>query len=123
MIANQQHRHDYGAFSAPEKSSRSAEYDAIGRVTSNLLALSESRSNFAALVAAVDENRRLWATIASSVVDPDNTLSGEIKAKLFYLHEFTTEHSRKVLKGNAGLIPIIDVNLAVMRGLNSAVPS
>lgn len=110
----------YQSSGAPTKTERSGEYDTIARVTSRLR-LAAEQGNFKQLAEAIDTNRRMWTTIAASVSDAQNSLPDEMKATLFYLSEFTTVHSRKVLRGGEDASALIDVNLAVMRGLNSAV--
>ncbi len=109
----------YAEHSAPVKTDRSLEYDVIARVTSKLKMTVSDPDNFLALIKAVDENRRMWSLIASSVGDTDNQFSKDLKASLFYLYEFTLLHSRKVLKGDADVHPLVDINVSILRGLNS----
>ena len=45
------------------------------------------------------------------------SLPPALRAQLFYLYEFTDQHSRKVLAGNASIEVLVDINTAVMRGL------
>ncbi len=75
-------------------------------------------ANFRALAEALHENRTLWTHLAAEVADDDNELSQDLRARLFYLAEFTAHHSRKVLRGEADVAPLIEVNTAVMRGLS-----
>lgn len=103
------------------KSSKSMEFDVVASVTAKLRSASND-TNFAATVDALDANRRMWAVIASSVADKDNTYPDELKAQLFYLHEFTVHHTRKVLKSEATIEPLVDVNTSVLRGLKGMVP-
>ena len=51
------------------------------------------------------------------VAEPTNLLPQPLRAQIFYLAEFTMHHSAKVLKGDASVAPLIDINTAVMRGL------
>jgi len=60
---------------------------------------------------------RLWSTLALDVAQPENGLPSALRAQLFYLYQFTTEHSRAVLKGAASVEVLVDINTAVMRGL------
>ena len=113
-------QHAYQSSGAPTKTERSGEYDTVARVTSRLR-LAAEQGDFNQLAAAIDTNRRMWATIAASVTDADNSLPAEMKATLFYLSEFTTIQSRKVLTEGEDAGALIDVNLSVMRGLNAAV--
>ncbi len=119
MSAMQLAQHAYHSSAAPTKTGRSGEYDTLARVTSRLRIASE-QGNFNQLAAAIDTNRRMWATIAASVSDAQNSLPEDLKATLFYLSEFTIVQSRKVLKDGLDASALIDVNLSVMRGLNAA---
>ncbi|MBQ1203425.1 MAG: flagellar biosynthesis regulator FlhF, partial [Loktanella sp.] len=40
----------------------------------------------------------------------------------FYLAEFVERHSAAVLRGDAEINPLIDINSAIIRGLNGQVP-
>lgn len=109
------------AYSAPSsaiRTARSIEYEAFARVTRQLRAATVGpEAGFQPLVLALNDNRRLWTVLASDVAEPDNELPKELRAKLYYLAEFTTEHTRKVLAGTAEAGVLIDINMAVMRGL------
>ena len=110
----------YQSAATPLRTPRGQEYDAFARVTHRLTAAArDGRQGFAALAEAVHDNRRLWTTLAGAVADPDNILAEELRARIFWLAEFTDSHSRKVLRGEAEAGPLIDINTAVMRGLGS----
>jgi flagellar protein FlaF len=94
------------------------EYDLFARITHRLKAAQSSGvDGFAALAGAIYENRRLWTTLAADVASPDNGLPATLRARLFYLAEFTNIHSKKVLSQNASADVLIDINTSVMRGL------
>jgi len=61
----------------------------------------------------------MWDTLAVNVVDENNALPKSLRAQIFYLAEFTTVHSRLVLKGNADAQPLVDINTAILRGLTA----
>lgn len=109
------------AYARPEaavRSLRSIEYEIFARVTKDLArAWSNRQADFPALARALDDNNRLWTTLATDVADTDNGLPAALRAQLFYLYEFTAEHSRKVLADAAGAGVLVDINTAVMRGL------
>ena len=108
----------YGRSSAPVRTHRGTEYAVFMRVTQKLQASArQGREAFPALAAAVHENRRLWTVLAADVAGPENGLSPDLRARLFYLSEFTFQHSTKVLAGTADVQPLIEINAAVMRGL------
>jgi flagellar biosynthesis activator protein FlaF len=108
----------YARPEAPTRSLRSVEYDLLASTTQRLrVTWSNRTSDFPAFVRAVADNNRLWSTLASDVALPGNSLPAALRARLFYLYEFTVTHSRAVLDGKASVEVLADINLAVMRGL------
>lgn len=110
----------YGSRTAPVRTERDTEYALFARVTQNLKSASSlGPAGIGTLANALHENRRLWVTLATGVADDQNRLPEELRARLFYLHEFVVEQSRKVLRGEAKVESLIDINTAVMRGLSA----
>jgi flagellar protein FlaF len=108
----------YARQEAPTRTPRSVEYDLLAQVTQGLRSAWANRSSdFPGLVRAVTDNTRLWSTLASDVALPDNSLPAALRARLFYLYEFTAKHSRDVLEDKASVEVLADINMAVMRGL------
>jgi len=108
----------YAQREAPTRSLRSVEYDLLALVTQRLRAAWPNRaSDFPALVRAVNDNTQLWSTLASDVALPGNTLPAALRARLFYLYEFTVHHSRAILDDKGSVEVLVDINMAVMRGL------
>ncbi|KQB14580.1 flagellar biosynthesis regulator FlaF [Rhodobacter capsulatus] len=102
----------------PTRTLRGTEYEIFARVTHRLKqAAGLEKSNFPAVVRALYDNRRLWTTLAVDVALPDNELPDTLRARIFYLNQFTQAHSAKVLKGEASVDVLIDINTAIMRGL------
>jgi flagellar biosynthesis activator protein FlaF len=108
----------YAQREAPTRSLRSIEYDLLAQTTHRLKAAWARRTqDFPGLAAAMADNQQLWLTLAADVSDPENSLPATLRARLFYLYEFTVRHSRAVLDGNASVEVLTDINTAVMRGL------
>ena len=108
----------YARPEAPTRSLRSVEYDLLAQVTQRLRSAWAGRAtDFPALVRAVTDNTQLWSTLASDVALPGNMLPAALRARLFYLYEFTAQHSRAVLDDKASVEVLADINMAVMRGL------
>lgn len=108
----------YAQREAPTRSFRSIEYDLLAQITHRLKAAWELRSNdFPSLASALHDNQQLWSTLATDVSDPGNRLPAALRARLFYLYEFTAHHSRAVLDGSGSVEVLTDINTAVMRGL------
>nr|WP_282569206.1 flagellar biosynthesis regulator FlaF [Aliiroseovarius sp. S1339] len=103
---------------APLRTSRGTEYEAFAKVTHQL---GRARtSSFADLAQALHENRRLWTLLAADVADDGNGLPDDLRARVFYLAEFTADHSRKILSGDEDATVLVDINTAVMRGLRQS---
>ncbi len=97
---------------------KSVEYELFSRVTHQLALASRSKkSDFPSLVRCLHENRRLWTTLAADVLDIDNPLPSDLRSRVVYLSQFVQLHSAKILSGQAKVRPLIEVNLAVMKGL------
>jgi len=102
----------------PTRTLRGVEYELFARVTHRLKAASQGgTASFAALARAIYENRRLWTVIATDVSSNENALPAPLRARLFYLNEFTQHHSRRVLSGDASVDVLVDINTSIMRGL------
>ena len=106
----------YAPTTAPTRSDRSIEYDVIARVTFRLKT-AMTQGSFPALLEALHENRKLWRTLAIDVADTDNGLPDDLRARIFYLAEFTDHHTRLVIRKEANAVPLLEVNTAILRGL------
>lgn len=110
----------YGEATAPTRTPRGTEYDVMARVTQRLIgAARKGRRGFSELSRAIHDNRQLWTILAADVADGTNVLPQDLRARIFYLSEFTQQHSRKVLRREATVAPLIEINTAVMRGLRA----
>ena len=113
-------REGYGRNAVPIKSHRAAEYEAIARISHRLRATAMNRkSRYADFVSALHENSKLWSTLAVNVADPSNELPQELRARLFWLAEFTETETRRILKGQGDIAALIEVNAAILHGLNA----
>lgn len=114
------------AYSEPSlatRTPRSVEYEAFSRATRHLIsAASKGSSGFSDLAEAVHRNRRLWSLLATDVAGKGNALPVDLRARLFYLSEFTRIHSGKILREGAAVDPLIEINAIVMRGLHREGP-
>lgn len=112
---------NYSSLGEHTRSAKDLEYEVFLNVTRKLTKLSAVvPANFAQLVKALNDNERLWIAIGTQVADPMNELSPSLKAQLFYLAEFVSHHTSKVLLGEAGVSALIETNVAVLRGLKGS---
>lgn len=100
----------------PVRTDRGNEYDTFVRVTRQLK-LSDPKNDYPEFIRALYENRKLWTALAVDVAGADNKLNQQLRAQIFYLAEFTTEHTSRVIAGNADSGALVDINTSVMRGL------
>ena len=111
----------YAPTSAPTRSERSVEYDVIARITSRLRA-AITDNVYPKLIEALHENNTLWRTLAIDVADPKNALPQTLRARIFYLAEFTDLQTKKVIREGASAVPLLEVNMAILRGLKPVGP-
>jgi flagellar protein FlaF len=119
MTALAQAQTGYGSNARTIRTPRDIEYDVLARITGQLQkALADTGpTGFPALAAAMHENARLWAIFATDLAEAGNQFPQQLRAQLFYLAEFVLKHTPKVLSGGAKADALVDINLAVMRGL------
>jgi flagellar protein FlaF len=63
------------------------------------------------------ENVRLWLALATDVALPENPLAPPLKAQIIGLANFARTHMTRVLAGSETVDALIDVNMAIMKGL------
>ena len=120
MNALEMARTAYASAAAPIRTERGSEYEAFARITSDLKqAIVRRKTDFNGFVTALHRNRQLWNILAATVADRRNELDPELRARIFYLAEFTQLHSSKVLSKKADPVILLEINAAVMRGLRA----
>lgn len=102
------------------KSARRMEYEVVARVTHRLRdAANNARRDYPGYVAALEDNRQLWQIFALEVIDKDNPLPEDLKARIFYLAEFSNLHTKKILREKVSALPLLEINMAILRGLKN----
>ncbi len=110
----------YAEHAVTTRSDRKVEYDVIAQITHRMRdAARSAKSRFPQFAEALYENQRLWTALAVDLADPKNELPNELKARLLYLAEFTRQHTHRILSEHASVMPLLEINVAVMRGLKS----
>ena len=111
-------REGYGKNAVPIKSHRAAEYEAIARISHRLRAAALKRTtDYAEFVEALSANSKLWTTLAVDVAQPENQLPQDLRARLFWLAEFTTQETSRILKSEGDISVLIEINAAILQGL------
>lgn len=113
-------REGYGQSAPTIRSDRASEYDAIARISHRLRnAALRKAIDYPAFVSAIHDNRRLWSVLAADVAQSGNALPASLRARIFWLAEFTETESRRILRGKGDVGVLIEVNAAVLQGLGS----
>jgi flagellar protein FlaF len=94
---------------------RRTEYRLFAQVTKALMdAISGSENDTAQ---AIHWNRRMWLALQADCSDEENVLNDQTRAGIISLAIWVDKHSRKVLRGEAKVEPLIEVNRSIMEGL------
>lgn len=107
----------YGNPDQAVRTPRDIEYEAFARTTRRLKQASENAADFPALVRAIHDNRHLWSILASDVSRQSNGLPLDLRKGVYTLAQFTRKQSQKILRGEASVDTLIEINTAIMRGL------
>ena len=108
----------YRRNAVPIKSERASEYEAIARISHRLRSAGLNKAtNYPEFVQALSENSKLWTTLAVDVAQSENGLPQDLRARLFWLAEFTTHETSRILKGEGDLSILIEINAAILHGL------
>jgi len=94
---------------------RRTEYRLFAQVTKALMdALAGNETETAQ---AIHWNRRMWLALQADCSEEDNVLNDQTRAGIISLAIWVDKHSRKVLRGEAQVEPLIEVNRSIMEGL------
>ncbi|AWK88229.1 flagellar biosynthesis regulator FlaF [Azospirillum thermophilum] len=96
---------------------RRIEYRVFLRITLDLEANRDADWRSAALKDALWRNLELWNTLRADLLEEDNALPEDLRAGLVSLSFSVDRHTRRVLRGEADVKLLIDINRAVMQGL------
>jgi len=118
MNAMRMARSAYSGTGASTRTTRDIEYEVFARITRNISqAIAADKPRFSSLVAALHENRKLWNILAEDVADQGNDLPDTLRARIFFLAQFTNHETENILSGKGNAKVLVDINMAVMRGL------
>ena len=106
----------YKATQDQTEAPRQTEYRLFALVTRALMEVEEEFGGHG-FHKAVDWNRRLWLTLQMDLAAQENGLPDDLKARLISISIWVDKHSRQVLRGEAGIGPLIGVNRTIMEGL------
>jgi flagellar protein FlaF len=108
----------YQRVAAQAETSRETEYRLFGQVTRALMEAAQlDVGDFRGRIDALDWNRRLWSTLATDCADPDNALPNPVRAQIISISIWVARHTSAVMRREETIEPLIDVNRAIMQGL------
>lgn len=81
----------------------------------------EGAVGFPKLVEALADNHRLWTILAIDVATEENKLPQDLRAQIFYLSKFVHAHTRKILKKQAKVAPLLEINATILKGLSGRI--
>ena len=96
---------------------RATEYRAFAESTRGLIAANENRSDMPFVIEALHKNRRLWTILATDCAQPTNELPESLRAGIISLSIFVDKHTSAVIRSNADIDVLIDINRTIMQGL------
>lgn len=100
------------------ESPRNTEYRLFAEITRDLMEAQRRGGVDAALVEAIDRNRKLWIALATDCADENNLLPKETRAAIISLSIWVNKYSRLVTRSGEDVSALIDVNRNIMKGLN-----
>lgn len=110
----------YQATQTATETPRQTEYRLFGQVTRALVTARDTGDKARGTPEwhkAILWNRRLWMALQGDLAADGNGLPDDLKAKLISVAIWVDKYSRKVMKGEAELSPLIDINRNIMGGL------
>jgi len=99
---------------------RRIEYRVFLRITLDLEAHRDADWRSAGLKDALWRNLELWNTLRADLLDDGNALPESLRAGLVSLSFSVERQTRHVLRGEAGVGLLIDINRSIMQGLQGA---
>jgi flagellar protein FlaF len=100
------------------KTSRDLEYFALLRIVKKLQNSIESNDR-KSTIEAIYENNQLWTAFAADLINPGNALPDNIKLGLVAIAIYSIKRGGYVLKDNVDASVLVEINLAIMKGLRS----
>ena len=96
---------------------RDTEYRLFAQITSALINSKYLPRTDQRLISALARNRELWSTLAIDCADETNQLTKALRAQIVSLSLWVSRYTSTVMRDNAELEPLIDINRTIMEGL------
>lgn len=100
---------------------RSIEQKAFQQVTGLLSAVNEGENvPMARIAEAIHRNSQLWTLLAADAATAENALPPALRAQIISLALYSQKTGHAVLRKEASLDALIEINTAIMTGLDGA---
>lgn len=99
------------------ESPRGTEYRLFAEITRAMMNAKGLPTYDPAFTDAVDRNRKLWNLLIADLADEGNAFPDQLKASLISIGIWVGKHTTLVIRGEADIAPLIDVNRDIMEGL------
>ena len=109
-------RQAYAPAAAAVKTDRAIEAQVLSSITADL---QRSKDNFPKLVDALHRNRLFWTALAADVSQEENRLPETLRARIFYLAEFTFHQTSRILADGKSTDILIEINSAIISSLTA----
>jgi flagellar protein FlaF len=103
---------------------RDVEYRLFAEVTRALMDVkSKPRTDLQAWMKVLHWNRRVWAALADDCAQTSNALPEATRAQIISLSLFVHRTSSQVMRGEADIETLIELNRTLMQGLSQRIES
>lgn len=117
MYASEMAKRGYASFQKQVASETELELKIFTSITGRLMAADpKAIGGFSKLAEALNDNARLWNLLFIDMTHEGNSLPIELRNGLIYLAEFTRMHTQKVMRGEAEVDILIDINKSIIAG-------
>jgi flagellar biosynthesis regulator FlaF len=107
----------YGTVIRSTEHPRTIEYHILARATAMLERATAPSAGPAAMPGAIHDNRMVWTAFAADLADDGNAWDTTLRARLLSLARWVFAESDRVLREKKSPQALVDVNRAVMLGL------
>lgn len=97
---------------------RDTEFRLFAEVTRALMAATGCQRTDRKLISAIDWNREMWSTLALDCSSGDNRLPNNLRAQIVSLSIWVARYSSRVMRQDAPMEPLIEINRTIMQGLS-----
>jgi flagellar protein FlaF len=97
---------------------RGIEQRIFQQANGRLMAARDPAAPFTILAEAIHINTQLWTLLAVDVLSDENTLPQSLRAQIASLAIYSQKTGRAVLQGNATVDDLIEINSAMIAGLD-----